>query len=79
MLVSAADSPQVAKVFKSLQGKMSIIKLVINILRRGLNAAAYTKREVLLIDIVSQLFPNNIKWVRLSQVGPDFAKVRIIP
>ena len=41
---------------------MLIFKLVINILRRGLNAAAYAKREVILIDIVSQLFPNNINY-----------------
>ena len=62
MLVAAADFPQVAKVFKSLQDKISIFKLVINILRRGLNTAAYTKRGVILIDIVSQLFPNNMNY-----------------
>ena len=60
MLVAAADFPQVAKVFKSLQDNISIFKLIMNILRRGLNTAAYTKRGVILIDIVSQLFPNNM-------------------
>ena len=45
---------------------MSIIKLVIKILRRGLNTTAYTKRGVILIDIVSKLFPNSINYERAN-------------
>ena len=53
MLVEAANLPQVTKVFKSFQDKMTIFILITNILRRELNATVYTKGGAILIDIVS--------------------------